>query len=284
LLNHWNCGKCNSYNDVLDNHCHYCNSYKPEHITEIYQGIVEIRRDIFLSHGVLGIDKMNEREEKFKTLFQAAYERALDVNILTIQELEAWEVELVDIAFTAKTTLQGVSKAKGERVSKLSKSERDKLITSPELLVSDAVSTVKKRADRMSKIDKLILSMKAMNMSEEDIKSALANVKVDESKQTLESEKSQPTEVRTVFNGTPEPIDTCPLCNADYLAKEGHKCSAKSAETKIETKVDSFNPFESQAEARFDRSNDIVTVVKEIKEEIKQEIKPKKEEDFNPFK
>lgn len=189
------------------------------------------------------------KDDLFRTLFLAAKERALDVSVMTIQQLETWEQELADIAFRAKAKLQGVTAAKKERVSKLHKDERDKLLTNPDLLVSDAISTVKKRKDRMSTIDKLVESMQKMNMSTEDIKAAIANVKVNESNQSLETEirakeLNNPTSLRsavpTVFNGIPESIDTCADCGADYKTKDGHKCPKEKPK---QEKPKSFNPF-----------------------------------------
>jgi hypothetical protein len=183
------CKKCWSLCFKWGSNCWKCNEPLHESLTCLSYNIARTTYKQPEFDRSANTQSMNDRDELFKSLFQSAYEKGLDVSQMSIEQIEVWEMELADIAFRAKATLQGVSKAKKERVDKLSKSERDKLITNPDLLVSDSIKTVKKRADRMSAMDKVIASMRAMNMSEEDIKAAMGNVKIDENKQSLMNEK-----------------------------------------------------------------------------------------------
>jgi hypothetical protein len=258
MLNHWNCEQCDRYNDILSNICWNCSNSKPSFVTIDYQGRIELQRGIYLSHGILasihlkaGDIKLTDRELHFKKFFDASYAKAIDINKMSIDEITAWINELEVIAFEAKASIQGAGQAREERTSKLSKSERDKLVTNPDLGVSDAINSVKKRADRKSKADKVLDTLKAMGVDSSFINStAMPAIKVDESKQSYANQmlkdgmkfnKEHKDEIIT-FNGTPEPIDTCEKCGQDYKKSEKdlHKCPPRVEERK---KDEPFNPF-----------------------------------------
>lgn len=102
---------------------------------------------------------------------------------MSIEELLVWEEDLRKIVLEAKATQSRVSTTRKERVSKLTKEERDKLITNPDGTVSDAINAVKIRRDRMSKADKLAALLKDMGIeSSGDI---MKNIKADETKQAI---------------------------------------------------------------------------------------------------
>lgn len=131
---------------------------------------------------------MTENEQKFANYFKKAYDKGMDISQMSYEELELWLIELEDIVLTAKASIQGADLAKRERKAKLSKSELDKtLSTDSSILASDAIASVNKRKERMTKLDKLKDMYDKMvsdgTMSREDADSMLGLVKVDESKQ-----------------------------------------------------------------------------------------------------
>lgn len=154
-----------------------------------------------------GYNKMTEKEQLFQKFFNGAGEK-IDAVKMTLEQIMAWEQELELICLEAKATLQKVSQVKRERVEKLSQSERDKLITKPDILVSDALNGVKRRADKLSKADKLRESLRSLGLSEEEIIQQMSGIKIDETKKKVnEPVKLMDDAKKFTFNGTPDPID-----------------------------------------------------------------------------
>lgn len=123
---------------------------------------------------------MNEKEELFKKFFNQAYQLSTTVDKMSIEELIKWENELEIIALEARAKQQGSAKGRKERESNLTKEEREKLITQPALGISDALSSVKKRKEKMSKMDKLIETLREAKVPEEEIAKITGRVKVSE--------------------------------------------------------------------------------------------------------
>ena len=125
-----------------------------------------------------------EQERLYADLFNSGYKRGLDVEEMPFTQLESWIEELERIIFEAKATLHGADLAKRERHAKLNQSEKDKTRTqvdSRTYSVSDSIATVKRRAERMTKMDKLEDHLRnQLGLSEEDIKATLSKVKIKE--------------------------------------------------------------------------------------------------------
>lgn len=177
------------------------------------------------------IQPMTAAEEKFSKFFKDSYDKAQDVSQMSMEDLSSWIIELEDIILTAKASVQGATLGKRERVAKLSASEREKLCADGDStqFTSDAISSVTKRKDRMSKMDKLAAlydgMVKAGTMSREDADSMLGLVKVDESKQST-----------TSFNANKkDQIDTA------KLAQEALDKAKKESESKIVTPTEGFD-------------------------------------------
>lgn len=168
---------------------------------------------------------MTEKEELFAQFFSQAYNKGKAIDDMTLTELDAWIRDLEKTTFEAKATLQGASQAKREREANLVSSERDKLRnTDGSFVTGDAINAVNKRKDRMTKKEKLEETYRNLGMSEDDIKSLLGQIKVDETRQVTPVVGALSGQV---FNGTPKPIDTCSECNADYPAGSKHTCERK---------------------------------------------------------
>lgn len=181
---------------------------------------------------------MTEKEELFAKFFSQAYNKGKAVDEMTFEDLDAWIRELENTTFEAKATLQGASQAKREREANLKSSEREKLRNADgSYPTSDAINAVTKRKDRMTKRDKLEETYRSLGMSEDDIKSLLGQIKVDEVKQTTPVVGALSGQV---FNGRPKPIDTCPDCGEDYEAKTKHTCKKDSPPTLIDKIVENM--------------------------------------------
>lgn len=130
--------------------------------------------------------RMTEKEELFARFFSQAYNKGKDISQMDFTELDSWIRELENTVFEAKATLQGASQAKREREANLKTSEREKIRTADgQYVTSDAINSVNKRKERMSKTDKVIESYRALGMSEEDINGILKNIKPDETSQAI---------------------------------------------------------------------------------------------------
>lgn len=131
------------------------------------------------------VNKMTPKEELFAKFFSQAVTKATDLNM---EGLVSWIDELEEIVFEAKAMLQGADSVKKARVAKLRIDEKDKIKTQDSNYgVSDAINSVAKRKDRMTKIDKLVEGMRHMGISEEDIKLAIGNISVNEDTQVAKN-------------------------------------------------------------------------------------------------
>jgi len=84
--------------------------------------------------------------------------------------------DLEKIAFEAKARLSAGHGKKRKFEYDMSKDERDRLISQPSLSVSESLQTVAKRADRMTKADKFMESMKKLGLDEEALKAIADHV------------------------------------------------------------------------------------------------------------
>lgn len=215
---------------------------------EVFNEIIEhslsldaiILRQALIGHYFIGGSKqvadLSPNEQKFYDFFVQAYNKAIDVNQMSYEELDAWITKLEDTMLTAKAALQGSTQARRERKAKLSKDERDKTPEGYTLVdASDSMAGVKKRADRISKVDKIRASLKALGLDDKEINEKMGVVSVNEDAQPAKNNlytftKASPEE-KPIFNGTPKAIDTCSDCNLDYEHGTKHQCSKPKAAT-----------------------------------------------------
>lgn len=146
-------------------------------------------REILERYPLMTVSKTNEEKYELHAKFFA--EETTFIKDKSYDEIEERIKELEDIIFRAKAFLSADTEKQRKSKADMTREQRDKLIDNPSLSVSDAISTVKKRADRMSKAEKLIEDMRAAGVDEAAIKLLMADVKVDEPK---------PNVLRAVFN------------------------------------------------------------------------------------
>lgn len=96
-------------------------------------------------------------------------EAGFSASLATLDEIIEREKVLEMIIFEGKAKLGAVSAEKRKRIANLSVEERERLLTNPDLNVSDSISAVKSRKDRMSKMDKAVNDMRAQGIPEEMI-------------------------------------------------------------------------------------------------------------------
>lgn len=179
----WYCGKCSGYNDGLNSHCIYCCSHKPDWLTVKLQAIIEIRRDIYLGHGIYGVDVMTEDEEKFSRFWNA---EKVFVSQMTDAQLDEHHETLREIAFEAKARVMASDDEKRERRAKNGRKEwtlTDNVVDS-----SDALNAPKLRATRMSKLDKIQGQLLALGLDESIVKDMMREM----------SNKAKDSKVKTV--------------------------------------------------------------------------------------
>lgn len=128
--------------------------------------------------------QMTEKEQLFAGFFSQAYNKGLNVAEMTMTQLDDWVTTLEKIVFEAKATLHGASQAKRERSAKLSPDEREKIrLADVNYSASDAITSVNKRKDRLSKKEKLEETYRGLGMSEADIQGMLSKISIDEDTQ-----------------------------------------------------------------------------------------------------
>lgn len=176
-LNHWTCGICKSYNDILTNHCRICQSDKPEWLSFEYQAVVELKRGIYLhrikSYRIDGdIQNMTPDEELFKEFYNHEAILIKDMDLLTLREHRE---KMAHIAFEAKARL---TKDDDEiRAKAASTKGKAWLVTSDDTInVSDAINAVKTRSVRMSKMDKLKKQLESAGIDDDTIKEMIGNM------------------------------------------------------------------------------------------------------------
>lgn len=130
-----------------------------------------------------------KRGELYSQFYNPAKAKAVNVELCTIEELVQWEEALELVILQAKAEQRGYSDGRREREAGLSKEERAKLITRPDMSVSEGINVPKVRKDRMSGKDKLAAEFAtyvlAGTMSQEDADVILGTVRVDEKPKTI---------------------------------------------------------------------------------------------------
>lgn len=251
----WLCDSCRLYNDILTSHCKACHSHKDDAYfkLEIQESI---RRGILIwyENGDTRCNRMtnDERVELHSKFFAQAGKLVIE---MTYDQLVSWEEELEKIVIEAKASLQRSSQERRERQAKMSKAERDKLITNPDMSVTEGLIAPKLRRDRMSAADKVKADMEKMNIPQDMIDALMKGVS-SSGNPSLATVKHDPKANNKgfVFNGTPTPIDEdgnpeveksklIPTEERPEINWETKKDEPKSEpEPKPESSTSTFNP------------------------------------------
>lgn len=168
------CSICNEYNDILRVHCFHCQAYRDYPVNH-YQLEVKaiLQRDILIEYEIRSTMDNEKRVELFSKFYAQAEKLIKD---MSYEQMIAWEEELECIVIEAKASMQRSSLARRERQQKMTKEERDRLISNPEMSVSDGLLAPKLRKDRQSKADKLVADMAGMNIPPEMINALMAGI------------------------------------------------------------------------------------------------------------
>jgi len=168
------CDRCKSYNDILSRYCKICNSYRDREVNQYGFEIDAINRRGLLLYYEVGECMDNEKRVELHSRF---YSKANELicNMSYEQQL-AWEEELEMIVIEAKASIQASSQKRREKQASMSKEERDRLITNPDMSVSEGLLAPKIRKDRQSKADKMADDFAAMNIPPEMINALMAGI------------------------------------------------------------------------------------------------------------
>jgi len=208
-LQHWNCERCNGYNDYLEEHCSYCHFHSPDYVTFKSQAIVQLQRGVFYYANMhiprLEQSSMTEQEALFAKLYNGYKIR---VSEMTDEELAVHIAEISDIAFKAKVGKIAADDEKKERISKRTPKGKEFSITSnePDGRVSDSINAVKVRQNRKTKLDKMYDGFIAAGIPEETAQEMIRNL---ERKATDAQVNSFPVlkEIKSSVNITiPQPV------------------------------------------------------------------------------
>lgn len=182
LLQFFHCTFCKGYNDILNVQCPYCLilDARPEHITYHYQALVEIERGIFGRRGCLMADSTEDLFVKFYN-----HEKILikDMDIATLRQHRE---ELSKVAYEAKARLTAADDELRERKAKDPKAPW-LISTNDNPSVSDAISTVKTRAARMSKMDKLRQQLRDSGIDDDTVDDMIKNLERKATEKNLKS-------------------------------------------------------------------------------------------------
>jgi hypothetical protein len=170
------CDSCNGYNDILQRHCIYCNSYRDREVNQDgFERSAILRRGILLYYDVgesttMDNDKRVELHSKFYTKANEL------ISNMSYEQQVAWEEELEMIVIEAKASIQASSQKRREKQASMTKEERDRLITNPDMSVSEGLLAPKVRKDRQSKADQLVAGMAGMGISPEMINQLMSGI------------------------------------------------------------------------------------------------------------
>lgn len=214
LVNGWICKHCKSYNDILTVDCVICNVYRDiEYSLFPLETSAAIRRGILIHYentlrGGDTTSMTNEKRAELHSLFYTNPEKVDFIQKSDYNALVEWEDTLEAIIIEAKAYTQRSQHERRERKAKMSEAERSKLISRPDMTVTEGLTGPRERKARMSNMEKLVETYKSLGMSEEEIKAAMSVIKVDPEKETtLPQPVLDGNSNKFVFNGSPTPLD-----------------------------------------------------------------------------
>lgn len=179
----WICD-CGRYIDILSSYCWDCKRLRPiEYQKSAFRIFWKRQGNCFwdfdfkfeevLFRMPISDDDIEKHSRFFNHELGVVAEMTLEQIVTHIEELEA-------ICFEAKARIGAAKQNQKERIAKLSKADRDKLVTNSGLDISESDSLIRKRVERQSRADKTIDSLAGLGLGADDIKDLMSNVKVKE--------------------------------------------------------------------------------------------------------
>jgi hypothetical protein len=202
--------QCNFYNDILSLHCKSCSvnnaSLTPLAFKALY------RRNILI-HWEGGDSRMdNDKRVELHSKFynnptMQGMIPGLDIANEPYEKLVEWEDTLEEMVIEAKAKMQRSSSERRERQTKMSKEERDKLVSRPNITGSEAIIQPKVRKDRQTTADKTIAGLANLGISDEYIKQLMGAIPSSGNPTLATKTHKVNDNTKYVFNGTPDPVD-----------------------------------------------------------------------------
>ena len=196
------CDHCKTYNDILSRLCKSC--YSPrDTVKSLYSLEITaiLERDIILWFNSEASRMDNEKRIELHSKFFAETDNV--IKDMSYDQLCKWEEELEVIVIQAKAQMQKSSMKRRDMQAKMTKEERDRLITNPEMSGTDGLLAPKIRKDRQSQADKLAADMAALGMTPDVINSLMAQGIAPG--KTAVSEKKVDADKTYEFRHIPEP-------------------------------------------------------------------------------
>lgn len=194
------CDNCNSYNDILSRYCWNCNSHRDSR-EDLYgfEWSCIVRRGLVVSH--VGFISMNDdkRVELHSQFFNQAMQ---SLETKSYAELVSWEEKLEEIVIEGRAGIQASRETRRKREAQMTKDERDKLITRPDMTTGEGLLAPKIRKDRQSSADKMVAQFAGMGISPEEINKLMGTITPSK---TAVSEVKPKAENGFSFNKEKEP-------------------------------------------------------------------------------
>lgn len=245
----WICD-CGRYIDILSSYCWDCKRLRPlEYQKSAFRIFWKRQGNCFwdfdfkyeevLFRMPISDDDIEKHSRFFNHELGVVAEMSLEAIVTHIEELEA-------ICFEAKARIGAAKQNQKERIAKLSKADRDKLVTNSGLDISESDSLIRKRVERQSRADKTIDSLAGLGLGADDIKDLMSNVKV---KENVIKAASKPVGNGKGATFNQEKKVTCDFCKVEFdnLQKfKAHDCPTSVAVKKEETIIAVVEPVEEK--------------------------------------
>lgn len=208
----WLCPKCSSNNDSNNNECVYCRSRHNIHIKRAFDLSYELGgREHAMSSDdktesvAIGISikksrgaELTPQEELFAKFFSHENILVADMDDLT---LSAHREEIAGIAFEARARLTAIDEGIKERKKRKLPSQGFERNLNSDDISSDAINTVKKRQERMTKADKVREGLEKMGLDTAAIDKIMSARNISDTVKAKNNEK--PDLANSSFMNTP---------------------------------------------------------------------------------
>lgn len=171
---------CGLTNSLLNSHCadRKCKIPNPTILSKL-ERFELIHIDYYMSYEERRklkpmSDKDKSKAERHSEFF--ADEKSL-IKDMSIEECMIQLAKFEDIILEARARASANDDEIRQKRARLSKDERDKLISNPDYTGSDALATVNVRKERMTKADKMLEGFVGMGLDEATIKKLMENIK-----------------------------------------------------------------------------------------------------------
>lgn len=208
----WKCSSCNEYNDLLRHVCRSCKNIQRPTNLERAAALEQERR-------LGGFDSMNNKETKeelHKRFFDTYNKEIILVQSMDYNTLIAHIRELEEICRDGRTMLTAAQTRQREMEAEMKLSDKEWLLSrnTPDPNVSDAISAVKVRKDRMSKADKLLEQMKSLGIADAESMVSRAEKRATDSQMnsvSFNKPKVEPSKPDTTSVDSSKPEETKPF-------------------------------------------------------------------------